>query len=101
MEANDNFNMQELADDISIITVTEPFDFSDAHVQPVEMFKSDDAPIEAGTTCVSTGWGLTTGGGLLPPNVLQGTWPMFSSQKEFFARAILNFRDFQRLPFRI
>ena len=71
MEANANFNMQELEDDISIITVSEPFDFSDPHVQPIEMFKTDDAPIEAGTTCVSTGWGLTTGGGFLPPNTLQ------------------------------
>ena len=55
MEANSNFNMQELADDISIITVTEPFDFSDPHVQPIETFKTDDAPIPDGTTCVSTG----------------------------------------------
>merc|ERR1711994_955153 len=71
MEAHSNFNMQELEDDISIITVSEPFDFSDPHVQPIEMFKGGDAPIEAGTTCVSTGWGLTTGGGFLPPNTLQ------------------------------
>ena len=55
MEANSNFNMQELADDISIITVSEPFDFSDPHVQPIETFKTDDAAIPDGTTCVSTG----------------------------------------------
>ena len=55
MEANSNFNMQELEDDISIITVTEPFDFSDPHVQPVDTFKTDDAEIPDGTTCVSTG----------------------------------------------
>ena len=55
MEANSNFNMQELEDDISIITVTEPFDFSDPHVQPVDTFKTDDAEIPDGTTCISTG----------------------------------------------
>ena len=55
MEANSNFNMQELADDISIITVSEPFDFSDPHVQPIETFKTDDAAIPDGTTCTSTG----------------------------------------------
>jgi len=71
MEANSNFNMQELEDDISIITVTEPFDFSDPHVQPIDTFKTDDAEIADGTTCVSTGWGLTSGGGLFPPNTLQ------------------------------
>ena len=55
MEANSNFNMQELADDISIITVSEPFDFSDPHVQPIDTFKTGDAAIPDGTTCVSTG----------------------------------------------
>ena len=38
MEANSNFNMQELKDDVSIITVTEPFDLTDPHVQPIDMF---------------------------------------------------------------
>ena len=72
MEANANFNMQDLADDISIITVTEPFDFSDPHVQPVEMYKSStDEQVAPGTTCISTGWGLTQGGGLFPPQKLQ------------------------------
>ena len=72
MEANSNFNMQDLADDISIITVTEPFDFSDPNVQPVEMYKaSTDEQVAPGTTCISTGWGLTQGGGLFPPQKLQ------------------------------
>jgi len=72
MEANANFDMQELADDISIITVDEPFDFSDPNVAPLEMFKgSVDEEIAPGTTCTSTGWGLTSGGGLFPPNTLQ------------------------------
>merc|ERR1711971_1119745 len=39
--------------------------------QPIETFKTDDAAIPDGTTCVSTGWGLTSGGGLFPPNTLQ------------------------------
>ena len=72
MEANANFDMQELADDISIITVDEPFDFSDPNVQPIEMYKgSVDEQVPVGTTCVSTGWGLTSGGGIFPPNTLQ------------------------------
>lgn len=63
--------MQELENDISIITVTEPFDFSDPNVQPIETFKSNDAEIAPGTTCISSGWGLTQGGGVFPPNTLQ------------------------------
>jgi len=71
MEANTNFNMQELKDDVSIITVTEPFDLSDPHVQPIDMFMATDPEIPAETVCNSTGWGLTSGGGLFPPNALQ------------------------------
>ena len=71
MEGHGNFNMQDLADDISIITVTEPFDFSDPNVQAIETFKTTDEEIAPGTTCISSGWGLTTGGGLFPPNTLQ------------------------------
>jgi len=71
MEANDNFDFQQLQDDISIITVTQPFEFND-NVQPVEMYKaSTDEAVAPGTTCISTGWGLTTGGGLFPPQALQ------------------------------
>merc|ERR1719461_581957 len=62
MEAHESFVEETLIDDISIITVTEPFDFSDPHVQPVDTFKTDDAEIPDGTTCISTGWGLTSGG---------------------------------------
>ena len=35
------------------------------------MFKTGDAEIPAETVCNSTGWGLTSGGGLFPPNALQ------------------------------
>ena len=71
MEANANFDFQQLQDDISIITVTQPFEFND-NVQPVEMYKaSTDEAVAPGTTCISTGWGLTTGGGLFPPQALQ------------------------------
>ena len=55
MEFNSNFSSEDFEDDISIITVTEAFDFSDPHVQPIDMFKTDDAKIPDGTTCVSTG----------------------------------------------
>ena len=71
MEANTNFNMQDLADDVSIITVTEPFDLSDPNVQPINMFLATDDAIPPNTVCNSTGWGLTSGGSLFPPNALQ------------------------------
>eukprot|EP00093_Oithona_nana_P012180 12180.XXX_673692_674119_1 [CDS] Oithona nana genome sequencing. len=36
------------------------------------MYKaSADEAVAPGTTCISTGWGLTTGGGLFPPQALQ------------------------------
>ena len=41
MEFNSNFSSEDFEDDISIITVTEPFDFSDPHVQPIDMFKTN------------------------------------------------------------
>ena len=72
MEAHESFEEETLIDDISIITVTEPFDFSDPHVQPVPMFKASmGEPVAPGTTCVSTGWGFTHGGDTFPPRYLQ------------------------------
>ena len=68
MEANEIFEESALLNDISIITVTEPFDFTDPHVQPVGMYKASmDEPIKPGTTCISTGWGFTHGGDTFPP----------------------------------
>ena len=40
MEAHINFDSGLFNDDIGIITVDEPFDFSDPHVQPIELFKA-------------------------------------------------------------
>lgn len=71
MEAHDNFNFQDLGDDVSIITVSEPFDLSDPNCQPIEMFRAADTAISVNTVCNTTGWGLTSGGGLFPPNALQ------------------------------
>ena len=72
MEANEIFEESALLNDISIITVTEPFDFTDPHVQPVGMYKASmDEPIKPGTTCISTGWGFTHGGDTFPPRYLQ------------------------------
>jgi len=71
MEAHEDHNNPQFNNDVAIITVSEPFDFSDPNVQPVEMFKGDDAEIGAETVCNSTGWGLTSGGGLFLPNPLQ------------------------------
>jgi len=71
MEAHQDHNNPQFNNDVALITVTEPFDFTDPHVQPIEMFKLEDAEIAAGAVCNSTGWGLTSGGGLFPPNALQ------------------------------
>ena len=72
MEAHEDHNDPRFNNDVSIITVTQPFDFSDPHVQPIGMFKASlDDPIAPGTTCIATGWGQTQG--LFPtlPNALQ------------------------------
>jgi len=71
MEPHEDHNNPRFNNDVAIITVTEPFDFSDPHVQPISMFKSSDAEIPAETICNATGWGLLYGGALLPPNPLQ------------------------------
>ena len=46
MEAHENHNEPTRFDnDVAIITVTEPFDFSDPKVQPIDWFKKEDGEI--------------------------------------------------------
>merc|ERR1712055_361449 len=71
MEAHEDHNNPEFDNDVAIITVTEPFDFSDPNVQPIDMFLSSDGEIPAETICNNTGWGHTNGAGLFLPNALQ------------------------------
>ena len=71
MEFNENWNTPQFNNDVALITLKEPFDFSDPNVQPIEMFLGSDAEIAPETVCNSTGWGLTTGAGLFLPNALQ------------------------------
>merc|ERR1711934_300900 len=71
MVAHEDHNNPQFNNDVAIITVTEPFDFTDPNVQPIQMFKSDDAEIAAETICNATGWGLTSGSGIFLPNPLQ------------------------------
>merc|ERR1711982_259036 len=61
MEAHEDHNNPRFNNDVAIITVTEPFDFSDPNVQPIEMFLLEDAEIPAETVCNVTGWGLLYG----------------------------------------
>jgi hypothetical protein len=82
LEYNLDFNHPQLSNDIALITVTEPFNFTDPNVQPIEMFLSADAPIPADTLCNSTGWGLTSGGGLFLPNALQWAQLPLHSREE-------------------
>ena len=71
LEKHEDHNNPRFNNDVAIITVSEPFDFTDPHVQPIAMFMSDDAEIPAGTVCNATGWGLTNGAGIFGPNALQ------------------------------
>merc|ERR1711931_510380 len=73
MEHHASWNNPPFNNDVALITVSEPFDFSDPNVQPIEMMKSsvDGELIPAETICNSTGWGLTSGAGLFLPNALQ------------------------------
>merc|ERR1712212_1230680 len=72
MEAHEEHNKPRFNNDVAIITVTEPFDFSDPNVQPIDMFSLDDAEIPAETVCNVTGWGLLYGDPFgRPPNALQ------------------------------
>jgi len=71
LEAHENHNEPtRFNNDVAIITVTEPFDFSDPNVQPIEWFKKDDPEIPGETICNATGWGLTYGANVVLPNVL-------------------------------
>merc|ERR1711900_108670 len=73
MEYHASWNNPPFNNDVALITVSEPFDFSDPNVQPIEMMKSSvyGELIPAETICNSTGWGLTNGVGLFLPNALQ------------------------------
>ena len=56
LEAHENHNEPtRFNNDVAIITVTEPFDFSDPNVQPIEWFKKDDPEIPGETICNATG----------------------------------------------
>merc|ERR1712098_990191 len=70
LEYNQDWNNPQFNNDVALITVSEPFDFSDPNVQPI-MFVGSDAEIPDNTICNSTGWGLTSGAGLFLPNALQ------------------------------
>ena len=63
MEFHGSWNTPAFDHDICLVTVSNPFDFNDPNVQPVDFFKTADAEIPPETVCNSTGWGLTTGGG--------------------------------------
>ena len=72
MEPHEDWNTPHFSNDIALITVKEPFDFTDPNVQPIDMFLSTDTEISDETICNSTGWGQTSGvsSGVFP-NVLQ------------------------------
>jgi len=71
LEAHVDHNNPRFNNDIAIITVTEPFDFSDPNVQPIGWFTQEDEQIPEQTICNSTGWGQTSGVNPFPPNHLQ------------------------------
>ena len=71
MEYHESWNTPDFDHDICIITLKEPLNLDDPNVQPIEFFQTGDAEIPAETVCNSTGWGLTSGGGLFLPNHLQ------------------------------
>ena len=71
MEYHENWNTPDFDHDICIITLKEPLNLDDPNVAPIEFFQTGDADVPAETICNSTGWGLTTGGGLFLPNHLQ------------------------------
>ena len=63
MEAHEDLDYLSCNNDVGIITVTQPFDFSDPHVQPIGMFKTSvDESVAPNTTCFATGWGQLSGG---------------------------------------
>merc|ERR1712098_508406 len=70
-EAHELHNTPPFDNDIAIITVSEPFDFTDPNVQPIDFWTVDDGELVPETVCNSTGWGLTSGSGLFLPNALQ------------------------------
>jgi len=69
-EAHGSWNNPPFDNDIAIITVSQPFDFSDPNVQPIEVWSADDGDLIPETICNSTGWGLTNGAGLSLPQEL-------------------------------
>ena len=51
LEAHVDHNNPRFNNDIAIITVTEPFDFSDPNVQPIGWFTQEDEQIPEKTIC--------------------------------------------------
>lgn len=61
---NPKFNMLTIHDDITLIKLATPAQLSE-RVSPVCLPKATDE-FEGGTTCVTTGWGLTDSSGNCP-----------------------------------
>lgn len=70
-EANMDFSVYTLRDDVGIITIQDRFVFNE-NVQPIKMFNSEvDAEPQPGTRCTNSGWGVLETGSQDNPNPLQ------------------------------
>ncbi|XP_027571925.2 chymotrypsinogen 2-like [Pipra filicauda] len=86
---NPKFNLLTIRDDITLIKLATPAQFSD-RVSPVCLPKATDE-FAGGTTCVTTGWGLTDSSDSETPAVLQqAALPLLTNAqcKEFWGYRI-------------
>eukprot|EP00091_Calanus_sinicus_P018656 TRINITY_DN4335_c0_g1_i6.p1 TRINITY_DN4335_c0_g1~~TRINITY_DN4335_c0_g1_i6.p1 ORF type:complete len:154 (-),score=20.13 TRINITY_DN4335_c0_g1_i6:67-501(-) len=67
MEFNADWNNPAFNNDVALITVSEPFDFTDPNVQPIEMFKGSDAEIPPRDNLQQHWMGLHLRSWTLPP----------------------------------
>ncbi|KFW75844.1 Chymotrypsinogen 2, partial [Manacus vitellinus] len=86
---NPKFNLLTIRDDITLIKLATPAQFSD-RVSPVCLPQATDE-FSGGTTCVTTGWGLTDSSDSETPAVLQqAALPLLTNAqcKEFWGYRI-------------
>lgn len=73
------FTLLSPKNDIALLRLKEPLDFSTSNVQPA-CLPQDDSDTYAGRTGTVVGWGTTSEGGVRPHNLMEVTVPILDPQ---------------------
>ncbi|KAI9564777.1 trypsin [Daphnia sinensis] len=70
IRVHEDYNPDTNANDIALLKMDQPLDFSTGKVRPISL-PTPGSTLNAGTTCIVSGWGTTSSGGTSIPDVLR------------------------------